>query len=161
GQVTWKPAAEWELAFGLRDTKERKTVLLNRTSVGSAAFVATPAFAAYQSPELTRNDNNISGLLSASYKFAPNVLGYFSLARGAKSGGINPNAPVPGFPLESLYVKPEVAKDAELGIKSTLLNKSLVLNANLFWTDVTDYQATLLEQPSNGSGTFQQIITNV
>ena len=161
GQLTWRPAARWELAFGLRDTKERKTVLLDRTSDGTTAFVSSPTFAAYQSPELTRDDNNVSGLLSASYKLTPGVLGYASIARGAKSGGINPTAPVPGFPLSSLYVRPEVANDAELGVKSSLLDKRLILNANLFWTNVDDYQATLLEQLTTGAGPYQQILTNV
>lgn len=160
GQVTWRPADPLEFAFGLRDTKERKAVLLDRTSTGSAAFVSNANFAAYQSPRLTRDDNNVSGLLSASYKFDANVLGYASVAHGAKSGGINPQAPVPGFPLSSLYVKPELANDAELGVKSTLFNRRLTLDANLFWTNVTDYQATQLLQPANG-GPFQTILSNI
>jgi iron complex outermembrane receptor protein len=159
-QLTWRPADAWEFAFGLRDTKERKAVSLDRTSTGSTAFVTNGSFAAYQSPELTRDDNNVSGLLSASYKLDANVLTYVSLSRGAKSGGINPTAPVPGLSLSSLYVAPEIANDAELGIKSTLFNRRLVLNANLFWTDVKDYQSTLLLQPTSNSP-FQQILSNI
>jgi iron complex outermembrane receptor protein len=160
GQVTWKPTEDWELAFGLRDTRERKTVNLERSATGSTAFVNNPSFAAYTSGELKRDDAAYSGLLSASYRIAPAVLGYVSVSRGAKSGGINPTAPVPGLTLDSLYVAPEVAQDAELGFKSTLLDRRLVLNANLFWTKVKDYQATLLLQPT-GLGTFQQILSNV
>ncbi|MDB6088226.1 MAG: fyuA 1, partial [Gammaproteobacteria bacterium] len=160
GQVTWRPTDPWEFALGLRETKERKTVSLNRTSAGSDAFVSNANFSAYQSSQLRRDDNNVSGLLSASYKFDTNVLAYASISHGAKSGGINPQAPVTGFPLSSLYVKPETANDAELGIKSTLLNRRLLLNANLFWTNVRDYQATLLESPTNG-GPLQQILSNI
>ena len=160
GQVTWRPADAWEFALGVRDTKERKTVLLDRTSAGSAAFVSSANFSAYQSPELTRDDNNVSGLLSASYKFDRDVLAYASVSHGAKSGGINPQAPVPGFPVSSLYVRPETANDAELGIKSTLLDRHLLLSANLFWTNVKDYQATLLEAPTSG-GPLQQILSNI
>jgi iron complex outermembrane receptor protein len=160
GQVTWRPADPLELALGLRETREHKTVSLDRTSAGSAAFVSNANFSAFQSPELTREDNSVSGLLSASYKLDPNVLTYASVSHGAKSGGINPQAPVTGFPVSSLYVKPETANDAELGIKSTFLNRHLLLNANLFWTNVRDYQATLLESPTNG-GPLQQILSNI
>jgi iron complex outermembrane receptor protein len=160
GQVTWRPADAWELAAGLRDTKETKNVSLLRSSTGQAAFTGNPNFTAFSSGDLTRDDNNVSGLLSASYKFRSGVLGYASVSRGAKSGGINPQAPVTGLTLQSLYVNPEIANDAELGVKSTLLDRRLVLNANLFWTDVKDYQAALLLQPS-GVGPFQQILSNV
>jgi len=160
GQVTWRPKDPWEFAFGLRDTKERKTVNLVRSSTGAAAFVANPNFSAYESGDLKRDDDNFSGLASASYRFNSNVLGYASVSRGAKSGGINPTAPAPGLPLASLYVNPEVARDAELGIKSTLFGQRLVFNTNLFWTQIHDYQATLLLQPTTG-GPFLQILSNI
>jgi len=47
-----------------------------------------------------------------------------------------------------------------VGIKSTLLDDRLQLNANLYWTDVTDYQATALEL-STVTGTFQQVLSNI
>jgi iron complex outermembrane recepter protein len=160
GQLTWKPWQSWEFALGLRDTQESKNVSLYRSSTGEAAFVNNPSFAAYSSGLLSRNDNTISALLSVSYQFTPNVLGYWSLSRGAKAGGINPTAPVPGLTLNSLYVAPEVATDTELGVKSTLLDRRLLLNANLFWTEVKDYQATLLLQPPAG-GSFLQVLSNI
>jgi iron complex outermembrane receptor protein len=47
-----------------------------------------------------------------------------------------------------------------LGVKSTLLDRRLVLNADLFWTDVRDYQSTLLVQP-NAATTFIQVESNI
>jgi iron complex outermembrane receptor protein len=160
GQVTWRPLERWEFALGLRDTYETKDVSLYRSSAGQAAFVNNPSFAAYSSGQLSRNDNTISALASVSYQFTPTVLGYWSLTRGAKAGGINPTAPVPGLTLNSLYVAPEVATDGELGVKTTLLDRRLVLNANLFWTQVKDYQATLLLEPPAG-GSFLQVLSNI
>lgn len=160
GQLTWRPVSDWEFAFGLRDTNERKTVSLARTSAGSIPFVSNPNFADRTLDGLSLGNNGISGLLSASYKLDPNVLGYLTLSRGTESGGINPTVPVPGLSLSQLYVKPEVAYDGELGIKSTLLDRRLVLNADLYWTDVRDYQAALLVQP-NAATTFIQIESNI
>ena len=54
------------------------------------------------------------------------------------------SAPVAGA--DSLLVGPERANDAELGFKSTLLDRRLLLNANLFWTGIHGYQATTLYQ---------------
>jgi iron complex outermembrane receptor protein len=99
------------------------------------------------------NNNTVSALLSASYKFTPDVMTYASLSRGAKAGGINPSVPNGVLGTSSLYVRPETANDAEVGIKSSWLNHRITANANLFWTQVKDYQATLLE-PVGNTNTF-------
>lgn len=160
GQLTWRPARGWEFAFGVRDTDERKTVSLDRTSDGSTVFVTNASFADRALDDLSLSNNGVSGLLSASYKFDPAVLGYLTLSRGTEAGGINPTVPVPGLSLAQLYVKPEVAYDGELGLKSTLLEHHLVLNADLYWTDVNNYQSTLLVQPSTSSS-FIQLESNI
>jgi len=160
GQLTWRPQDRWELALGIRDTQETKDTAVVRSSLGAAAFVNNPNFAAFSSGTLSLTNNTVSALGSLSYQFSRAVLGYWSVSRGAKAGGINPTAPIPGLALNSLYVKPEVALDSELGLKSTLLEGRLILNANLFWTQVKDYQATLLLQPTAG-GPFVQVLSNI
>jgi iron complex outermembrane receptor protein len=159
GQLTWRPVESWEFAAGLRDTQEAKAMQVTRTNNDvSPAFAKT--FAPYNSGLLTLDDNDVSALLSASYKFTPDVLAYASLARGAKAGGINPAVPNGVLGTNSLYVSPEIADDAELGIKSSWLQRRLTANANLFWTQVKDYQATLLE-PVGNTNTFVQVLTNI
>jgi iron complex outermembrane receptor protein len=160
GQATFKASDSWEYSVGLRETSEDKNVSLNRSSTGQPGFVSNPNFVAYNSGELTRSDNTGSGLLSASYRFSDPLLAYASFTRGAKSGGINPSVPVPGLSVQSLYFRPEWTDDAEVGLKSTLLNGRLTFNTNLFWVHVQDYQATLLLQPLGGNS-FQQILSNI
>ncbi len=159
GQVTWRPVESWEFAAGLRDTEEGKVMQISRTNNNiSPAFAA--AFASYDSGRLTLDNNSVSGLLSASYKVTPDFLAYASVSRGAKAGGINPSVPNGKLGTESLFVKPENANDAELGIKTSWLEHRLTLNANLYWTQVKDYQATLLEAVG-ATNTFVQVLTNV
>lgn len=67
------------------------------------------------------------------------------------------SAPVAGA--DSLLVGPERANDAELGFKSTLLDRRLLLNANLFWTGIHGYQATTLYQ-APGSTNVVQVLAN-
>jgi len=159
GQLTWRPVESWEFAAGLRDTEEAKAMQVTRSNNDvSPAFAAT--FAPYNSGLLTLNNNSVSGLLSASYKVTPDFLTYASLSRGAKAGGINPSVPNGKLGTESLFVNPETANDAELGIKSSWLEHRLTVNADLFWTQVKDYQATLLEAVG-ATNTFVQVLTNV
>ncbi|HEX4378277.1 MAG TPA: TonB-dependent receptor [Steroidobacteraceae bacterium] len=159
GQLTWRPSDSWEFAAGIRDTQEGKAMRITRSNNGvSPAFSA--AFGNYDSGGLTLNNNTVSALLSASYKFTPDVMTYASLSRGAKAGGINPSVPNGALGVNSLYVRAETAEDAELGIKSSWLNHRVTANANLFWTEVKNYQATLLESVG-ATNTFIQVLTNI
>jgi iron complex outermembrane receptor protein len=58
-----------------------------------------------------------------------------------------------------LYIRPEKATDLEAGVKSSWLDHKLVLNANLFWTLVKDYQAS--SQIETSPGLFSQTLSNV
>ena len=159
GQLTWRSIESWEFAAGLRDTEEGKAMQITRSNNDiSPAFAAT--YGTYNSGLLTLNNNSVSGLLSVSYKITPDFLTYASLARGAKAGGINPSVPNGALGTASLFVKPETANDAEIGIKTSWLDHRLTVNANLYWTQVKDYQATLLE-PVGTTNTFIQVLTNV
>jgi len=85
---------------------------------------------------------------------------YASLSRGGVAGGINPAVPNGKLGTSSLYVEPETADDAELGIKSSWLNHRVTANANLFWTQVKNYQSTLLE-PLGATNAYVQVLTNI
>jgi iron complex outermembrane receptor protein len=157
-QSTWNVTDRWSLTGGLRETYEDKFTRVHRNpATGTPTFQA--AFGPYESGKLTRHDANTSSLASVSYKITDDVLGYVSVSEGAKAGGINPIVPSAGLTTASLYVNPEKARDYELGFKSTLLERRLQVNANLFLTNVTDYQATQLEESS--PGVFVQTLTNI
>jgi len=157
-QTTWNVTDRWSLTGGGRETYEDKFTRVQRNpATGAPAFQA--AFGPYESGKLTRYDSNISALASVSYKIAENILAFASVSKGAKAGGINPTVPSGGLTTASLYVNPEKATDYEIGFKSTLFERRLQLNANLFLTNVTDYQATQLLESS--PGVFVQALTNI
>jgi iron complex outermembrane receptor protein len=142
----------------VRETYEDKSTRFRRNEpVGLPGFQA--AFPVYESGRLTRHDANTSALLSGSLRFNDSVLGYASVARGAKAGGINPTVPTGGLTTGALYVEPETATDYELGIKTTAFDRRLQFNANLFLADVTDYQATQLNEITKG--VFVQVLSNI
>ena len=91
---------------------------------------------------------NTSGDITVSYDFAPEIHGYATYARSFKSGGINLsglplNASNTGVDLSTQTVKPEKVNNYEIGLKTQFLDRRLTLNLAGFWTDVSDYQATV------------------
>jgi len=87
------------------------------------------------------------------YQFNPDVMGYFKVNRGFKSGGFNVRAQNNLNPVPSVVVDDEVMTVAEIGVKSVLANRSLVLNVAAFYGDYTDIQvSTFTAYDSDGDG---------
>ena len=121
-------------------------------------------FANHQS----ESTSNTSGTVKAVYRFSPELLTYASYAKGFKAGGFNldriscPNAggpavngPCPtvanpvagGAPLvvatnaiTNTFFKPEYSDSAEVGAKTTLFDRKLLLNATLFYEKFSNFQ---------------------
>lgn len=82
-------------------------------------------------------DTQPSFVLSPSYKINPDLTAYASLQYGEKAGI---SQFVNG---RSTPVKAEKTTSFELGFKSALLDKTLVLNADVFLTRIKDYQQSV------------------
>jgi iron complex outermembrane receptor protein len=160
GQATWHATDRWSLTAGVREIMEDKSTQVQRKApVGGGAGIDV-ALGAFDSGLLKMSDTSTAALLSAAFQASEDWLWYASASKGAKSGGINPSVPNPGLTVRSLFIEPEQALDYEFGFKSSLFDRSLQLNANLFWTDVKDYQATQLEL-SPQTQTFTQVLSNI
>ena len=94
-------------------------------------------------------ESKFSGTVKLSYRFTPEVLTYASYARGYKAGGFNLDRiasgvqPAPGqaaVPVLNTRFAPEIVDSYELGVKNTLLNRSLLLNATVFYQEFTGFQ---------------------
>ena len=79
---------------------------------------------------------------------------YLAYGHGTKTGGYvetNTNAyPVFADPAVDSRIKSEVAQTVEAGIKSTLFNHSLRINASIFHTVITNFQDTLFTGAAAG-----------
>lgn len=160
GQATWHVTDRWSLTAGVREILEDKSTRVQREAPVGGGVGINAALGAFESGVLKMSDTSTAALLSAAFQANDDWLWYASASKGAKSGGINPSVPNPGLTVRSLFIDPEQALDYELGFKSSLLERRLQLNANLFWTDVKDYQATQLEL-SPQTQVFTQILTNI
>ncbi len=155
-QGTWHLSERLDFTAGVRGTYEEKSAWVDRDApLGGATLAANSAAArarnaragVYDSGDLNQYTTSPSGLLNLSYRFTDDLLGYATLSHGEKSGGVNlavGTAPVAGA--DSLLIGTERANNAELGIKSTLWDRRLQLNANLFWTEVHGYQTNAYDE---------------
>ncbi|MCX2980920.1 TonB-dependent receptor [Halieaceae bacterium IMCC14734] len=154
GQATWHLGERWHVTGGLRWTDEEKRAdLLSVTdSTAPAAIIlgrslldsiATPIDASFE-----RSKDNIDWLLRASADLGDDTMVFASAATGTKSGGFNT---VSGSE-EDREFDDEETLTYELGIKSTLLDATLRINATAFYTEIKEYQNQ--QQLESGAGTF-------
>jgi outer membrane receptor protein involved in Fe transport len=127
----------------------------NPVSLAQANAVAclpfeSPAYNDFTNHQ-SETENELSGAVKASYRFNPEVLTYASYARGFKAGGFNLDrvacptdgacaAPGDLTPDRNTSFPGEFADSFELGVKSTLLHRTLILNATAFYQHFTHFQ---------------------
>ena len=97
--------------------------------------------AAFNSGYIREYNTLPSGTLVLKYQLARDWSSYLAGSYGEKSGGINVSAgaaKAAGY--DTLYIKPEKTKSAELGIKGDLWEDKLSVKADVFLTEISDFQ---------------------
>jgi iron complex outermembrane receptor protein len=96
-------------------------------------------------------DNDTAVKLATQWDFTDEAMTYVSYAQGYKGQAYNALFSATEDSLGN-PVSPEKSDAYELGIKSTLLDRRVELNAALFYTEYKDFQASaLVEDSSQGS----------
>ncbi|WP_420479595.1 TonB-dependent receptor [Brevundimonas sp. FT23028] len=111
------------------------------TIVGNACLPW--ANAAYNNRNISESfdDGELSGTIKASYRLNDSVMTYVSYARGYKSFGYNLDRVQTGItPTASLLFPSEVVDSYEAGVKMTLVDRTLLLNATYFDQTFSDFQ---------------------
>ncbi|MBX3484923.1 TonB-dependent receptor [Phenylobacterium sp.] len=158
GQASWKVTDAFTIQPGVRLNYDKKEgyyerrvfdgqglpVLLGETS---ARRVAQLAIFSPQLSAPTFSDWNFSYDLTASYRIAPDILGYATYAKSFKSGGINQNGlptDAAGNPILSAgQIKPESVNHVEAGLKTQFWDRRATLNLAAFRTGIDDFQVTV------------------
>ncbi len=151
GKLNWEVFDRFHVQPGLRVNYDRKTgsyVSVVTTGAGSTVLNSDQrGVLAPQSYQPRFSAWNVSGDLTLSYDFTPDVHAYATYARSFKSGGIN----LSGLPLDaannpilsSATVKPEKVNHFEVGLKTQFADRRITFNLAGFWTEINDYQATV------------------
>jgi iron complex outermembrane receptor protein len=145
-----------ELTAGIRYTAESKdldkwsqTSYPNDPAVAAGLEAATgvpfsqypgAAFGAinYDNVSESRNDDDWSPTVGLNYFLEEEIMLYVKYARGNKSGGWNADFMTDG--LDFFGYEPESVDSYEAGIKSTLFEDSLRLNAAYYYSEYDDFQ---------------------
>jgi iron complex outermembrane receptor protein len=88
-------------------------------------------------------NGNFSWRAGLNYNFTPDIMTYASVATGFKSGDFNGGflSTIPAQLARQLVpIKPEKVKTYELGVKSSFLERRLIVNAAAFYNDYRDQQ---------------------
>lgn len=109
----------------------------------------SPRFGQIRNNDQSLSEKKLTGTAKIAYRFSPEVMTYASYARGYKAGGFNldriatTNQTVAGRPTEPVLdtsFAPETVDSYELGFKNTLFDRSLLLNATVFYQKYKDFQ---------------------
>jgi iron complex outermembrane receptor protein len=151
----------WSLTLGARYTDEHKEFEGRQRDLNQLLvklLVTPPTSPPYPDPnDVTRfyplgvnvkNFTDTSVRAGAEYRFADNVMGYVSYSEGFKSGGWTTRLSFPHITIEAnppqnpdrLDFDPETATSYEIGVKSELLDRRVMLNTALFTTDYENIQ---------------------
>jgi outer membrane receptor protein involved in Fe transport len=83
------------------------------------------------------SDSMVGGSSSLRYSFSEELVGYYTLSRGFKGGGVNSGTSIP----ENLRLyDPESVVSSELGVKGSSLNGDLRFGSSLFFVQRLDAQ---------------------
>lgn len=134
GAATWHILDDLRLAVGLRQTVDKRSIVLGPPAEGSGEET-------FKEPTW---DINIG------YNINEDTMAYLAHRHGYRSGGFNARAPNSDF-LEPFA--PEFVDDIELGLKTSfeIFGTSLQLNMAAFYSDYQDLQRGALVATSDGS----------
>ncbi len=151
GDGSYSFSPRWTLNFGLRATREKKTGRAFNAGYSDDTFTEITAVTADYNKSVTFN--SLAPRLGVDFQINPTVMTYASYSRGFKSGGFNVRAQATVFPESAEPFDDEILDNVEVGVKSVLANRQLLLNAAVFYGKYTDIQvSTFTSYDSDGDG---------
>ena len=164
GQGTYEFTEDFRVIGGLRYTADELEVNHRRRSNYTTpqpgiqpSFPTPPAGSIVPTAPFTAStdDTNVSGRFGVQYDVSPDVVSYATYSRGYKGPAYNVffNLNASG----TNVIEAETADSYELGLKSTLLDGRVVLNAAAFYARYENYQAN---NPDVVAGVLVTRLTN-
>ena len=165
-QTIWHITGAVDLTTGLRYTYETKSGYFDQDATGTSLAGLTAAqqvaAQAIRARYGVRNfytarteAGRLSGQATLSWRVAAPVLAYATYARGNKFGGLNlANITTTGQFAANPVIRPETIDSYEVGAKTSWADGRIIANVAAFWTDVKDYQTTIVDVERNGVSFF-------
>ena len=183
GKLNWEATDRFTVSPGIRVNYDTKKGLYNSVVTGTASngtrqIVSNdPASPFFSDPWTTAQRGvqasqyfkvpykkwELSYDLNLAYKVTDDINAYATYARSFKTGGVYLNG-VPsqanGLPqLDVAIIKPEKVNHFETGLKTQLFDRLATLNVAGFWTQIDDFQASVISNVS-GSNVLRGYLAN-
>ncbi len=157
GDTSWKLTGQLNFDVGLRWNQDKVTApvfqedyvgaplppgyIYSYPSQAPPGFIPDPGVVT----DYTGNRSfvNTTPRVGFDYHFTKNIMGYIMYSRGFKSGGFDMRGNALLNPSTENGYNSETANNYELGIKTTLFDDTLLLNADVFYDPYTNAQVQL------------------
>jgi len=144
GQVDYALSSLWSITLGGRVERDKKGIDLTTFCTIASPALCT-AYGVVPTSEFVQgevSDTAWSGNFQLKYQPSPDLMFYGGIRRGTKGAAFSATTyPAPGITFASIYVKPEILTDTEVGFKSELFDHRLRLNGDVFYYHYQNYQA--------------------
>jgi iron complex outermembrane receptor protein len=129
------------LIAGGRYSYDRKTLAESQPVFA----VAGPPFATTPTGNNSQDFSVFTPTLGLQYSFTKDLMSYLTYSKGYKDGGWTTRLTAPLVPLHVPTFGPEKANTYELGVKSDWLDRSLQVNADVYYTKYDGIQLNFQE----------------
>ena len=150
GEATFDITPQLHWIAGLRRSTDKLDATMNRVGNNSIPpFLEpflNPSFGNL-SDSLTATYNDISWRTGLQYDISPDAMAYVTVSRGYKGPAVGWSFSETQAQLQSTdngYVKPEIARDVEAGIKSQWFDRRLTLNVAAYNETIDNFQTSIV-----------------
>ncbi len=123
------------LITGLRYTSESKDYTFQRLNPYDTALPSYNPVGVLNNTTGTYSGNHTDYRVGLQYQWTPDIMTYAQYSTGFRGGGVNPR---PFIQAQEVPFKPETLRSAELGLKSYLFDRSLMLNLAGFYSQYSN-----------------------
>ncbi|MFT5561575.1 MAG: iron complex outermembrane receptor protein [Litorivivens sp.] len=152
GQATWHGIERWHATLGLRYIDEVLSASYSNFQTLEESATGQPVTAADSSltvPETEVSDSTVTGTTSLQYDWSEHSVLYATYSRGYRGRAFDITSSSTQKSFDN-PLKAETAVSFELGIKSRLFDNRLELNATVFDTVFSDFQAQIIDISGGG-----------
>jgi iron complex outermembrane receptor protein len=146
-QATWEFVPTWRVTAGVRYSWDDREIISNNTQGSDGCVIPAPGVelsppGASLCPQKFENWFSApSWLISVDHQFTDQIMGYAKESHGYRSGGENfrgANTPESFRPFQ-----PELVTEYEVGAKTELFDRTLRLNADVYYDNYSDIQRSI------------------
>jgi iron complex outermembrane receptor protein len=143
GQLKWNATDNLHFTVGGRYSYDEKKASSSQTTVPTSSTIFKIVFPNNDLRNLKYTEDKFTYSLSANYDLSDDVMAYLTYATGSKSGGFSGAAVGPGIPIQ---FDAETSDTIELGLKSLLFDRRLMLNVDVYQMNLNDFQEATVNQ---------------